>query len=500
MKKFKKIVALITASLMALTSLSLTVLADENNTDFVNNAIESSTIHTQMEKMSDSVLAASSTIMSLNTFYTKSLSAGSEHTYYFTPSVSGLYTVETFGSTDTYGSVHCISPSGNFYDDYSGSGNNFAIGFRQNANNQVSITVRHSNQTSGTGTYQIQVRKQKAQIYTFQYDDISTIGDEISPSSSLSTMGYNVNSYQNKASSHILGTPISPFPRINSEVIFYAGHGNPGNLVFYNGSSYSYLYPSDMTSMSNTKVAVWAACYSTVAPSGGVSIAQRSINLGAKSAIGWNTVLGNTAGRIWTDKFFQELANGDTVNNAASTAGASFLWPWEGSFSGWSVLGDGSVRIIYPTVNPKLSVENPEIVADFENLISSGTYKEYELKGKGMRYYKTINGCLTNDFYDVTIDGTITKSKATISDEEIEEIQNIDVETMYKKFDAVNVFDNVIAQNDYLVYVKYEEQLIPVKLIYMTYKSVNGFDNQNVTCINLLNNTEIDYTDVCVIK
>lgn len=40
-----------------------------------------------------------------DTIYSGTLTAGSTDTYYFTPSYSGMFTVETFGSTDTYGTV-----------------------------------------------------------------------------------------------------------------------------------------------------------------------------------------------------------------------------------------------------------------------------------------------------------------------------------------------------------------------------------------------------------
>ena len=62
--------------------------------------------------------------------------------------------------------------------------------------------------------------------------------------------------------------------------------------------------------MSNTKVAVWASCYSGVDPDGTgsrKSIAQKSIDIGAQSAIGWNDTIGNGAAKKWTDQFFYQL-------------------------------------------------------------------------------------------------------------------------------------------------------------------------------------------------
>lgn len=101
---------------------------------------------------SATVRAVSRTI-SKDTVYSGTLAAGETHTYYFTPSYTGLFTVETFGTTDTYGTMSGNSvttfPATASNDD-GGEGTNFAIGFRQEAGNSTTITVRHFNSSSGT--------------------------------------------------------------------------------------------------------------------------------------------------------------------------------------------------------------------------------------------------------------------------------------------------------------------------------------------------------------
>ncbi len=96
---------------------------------------------------SATVRAVSRTI-SKDTVYSGTLAAGETHTYYFTPSYTGLFTVETFGTTDTYGTMSGNSvttfPATASNDD-GGEGTNFAIGFRQEAGNSTTITVRHFN-------------------------------------------------------------------------------------------------------------------------------------------------------------------------------------------------------------------------------------------------------------------------------------------------------------------------------------------------------------------
>ena len=218
---------------------------------------------------SATVRAVSRTI-SKDTVYNGTLAAGETHTYYFTPSYTGLFTVETFGTTDTYGTMSGNSvttfPATASNDD-GGEGTNFAIGFRQEAGNSTTITVRHFNSSSGTGSYTIQVRDQRAQIYTFDYGsgDIDTTGDSETPYTWLNAVDYAVGIHENKPASHLNATIASTFKRINSEVIFFAGHGNAGSLVFMNSSgNKEWLYDTSsyFSSMSNTKVAVWASCYS----------------------------------------------------------------------------------------------------------------------------------------------------------------------------------------------------------------------------------------------
>ncbi len=226
------------------------------------------------------------------TVYSGTLIAGSTDIYYFTPTRTGMFTVESFGSTDTFVTISGHVES--YYDidsnDDGGAGSNFAIGFYQNSGQKTTIKVRHFDSMFGTGAYTLQVRDQRAQIYTFDYgeDDINTHDDSTIPTSELRALGYSVGVHQNKPVSHLNSTVATTFTRLNSEVIFFSGHGNEGLSTFINSSGdYEHLFDnsSEFTSMSNTKVAVWAACYSAVKPNDNDgnsrrSIAQKSIDMG----------------------------------------------------------------------------------------------------------------------------------------------------------------------------------------------------------------------------
>lgn len=465
---------------------------------------------------SATVRAVSRTI-SKDTVYSGTLAAGETHTYYFTPSYTGLFTVETFGTTDTYGTMSGNSvttfPATASNDD-GGEGTNFAIGFRQEAGNSTTITVRHFNSSSGTGSYTIQVRDQRAQIYTFDYGsgDIDTTGDSETPYTWLNAVDYAVGIHENKPASHLNATIASTFKRINSEVIFFAGHGNAGSLVFMNSSgNKEWLYDTSsyFSSMSNTKVAVWASCYSGVDPDGTgsrKSIAQKSIDIGAQSAIGWNDTIGNGAAKKWTDQFFINLGHTMTVEDAAAHAGTIFVWPWDGSYDGWQVYGDGSTVVSYPTINSKSGISNVQLQtvdsALLQSLSDTDNYTPYTLKGLGTRYYKTINGCLTNEFYDVYSDGTLVSPTVTFSENDILSIdQQTIVTNNYTPVAAITAnnspFGTLVKSEEHIVYMKFNGSVVPIKIIYSDYQNDDGLKYQDVVCINLLDNTFIDYADIC---
>ena len=470
----------------------------------------STTVYAQGE-----ISAHATRTITKDTVYSGNLTVGSTHTYYFTPSYSGMFTVETFGSTDTYGTVSgntgTIFPTAS--NDDGGAGTNFSIGFHQEAGSTTTITVRHYNSTSGTGSYAIQVRDQRAQIYTFDYGsgDINTHDDATTPRSWLRGMGYSVGVHQNKPTSHVDETIASTFKRFNSEVVFFSGHGSAGHLTFMNSSGgYDRLYDNSsyFTSMANTKVAVWSSCKSAVDPDGTGSrrsIAQKSIDMGAQSAIGWTEVTDVPAAKKWTDQFFLDLGHTMTVEAAAASAGSVFLWPWDGNYDGWQVFGDGSTLVSYPNINPKSSTTPPiqtVSAALLRKLSDTEEFTPYKLKGLGTRYYKTINGHLTNEFYDIHDNGTLITSSVVFSDEDILNIslQKITTSTFSPatSITAYGVtFNKLVKVEEHIVYMKLNDSIVPIKLIYSNYENDDGLEYQDVVCINLLDKSFIDYVDIC---
>ncbi len=452
------------------------------------------------------------TTMIKDSIYYGTLTPGYVYEYTFTPTASGRYVVESFGSTDTYGIVEGAF-GGTLENDDSGSGDNFAIGFAQAAGVATTIKVRHYS-SSGSGNFSVQVRNQRAQIFTFNYGagDIDTTPDSAVPRSNLLGMGFSVGTRENKPVSYINSIIAQTFTVWNSEIIMFSGHGNAGSLAFKADSGYDILLDnsSSFTSMANTRIAVWAACYSAVDPDGTsgprVSIADKSIAMGARSAIGWTQMTNAIASRKWTDQFFTELSDGKTVSQAAASAGSVFLWPWEGSYAGWVVKGNGGTSLTTPAVNPKGSeatccqegfkISNEK---EFMNFINNFDSMSYELKGLGTRYYKTIGGCLTNDFYDVYTDGTILKSAIDIKKDEIKAIEKDyeQIEPIYAASIDDSTSDRLIKTKTYNVFVKINNKIIPISISYSDYENEFGTMYQKVFCVNAQTGETIDYCDIC---
>ena len=438
--------------------------------------------------------------ISLHTDYSGSISAGQVRHYSFAiPGNGGLITAETKGTTDTFGTV---SMNGIQYsNDDDGIGTNFAIGFKMNSGQTAIISVRHFS-SSGTGNYTLNVRRQRAYIHTFWYGllDINTHGDATTPSSKLSSMGYLTSSRQQQSVSDVNFVDHTGYTRINSEVYFFSGHGQAGGVHFYEGTLWSRHIPS----MNNCKLAVWSSCYSSTASSTEVAINQAAIDKGARSSIGWPDSVSDLSAPTFTDQLFTSLAEGKTVAQAAAAASDKILFPWD-NVKDYNIKGNTSTTLSSATVQPKsLSVggiSRTELNAD----LSKFTYVEYPLKEGGTRYIKTINGCLTNDYYDVYSNGQILKSEQTITRAEINQAKNISVlKTDYRvpqtmKADST-LFNKLLKAENHTVYIKMDNETIPVRIIYADYKNDEGFAYQDVTCINLNDNSLINYSDICVAK
>lgn len=442
----------------------------------------------------------------LNTIYTSTFSAaGQVDKYYYTMplNTSYGYVFETYGDTDTLVTVK--QGSHTYSDDNSGTGLNAAVGFLGvdwvPDNRVLEITVTHAK--NGTGTYSFHIRRQRAQIYTFKYDDIDTTGDAEIPYDYLNDYcNYHVLDRRNKKSSHILENDSSNLSRLNSEVIFFSGHGGTdGGSIKFSENTWFHYY--DLTSMNNTKIAVWSACYSSVAPEGQVSIGQSSVDHGAKSAIGWPVAINLKSAKKFTNNLFKSLAGAKTLSEAAEEASNSILWPCD-DIHDYAIFGDGSTTIQSPyNINSKKSpIKNiNNNIIDYENF----EYEEYIMPNGTKRYYKLIDNVISNDYYVTDSDGNIIYNSDT--DITKEEISEADRDDYFEKTISYNfskkvkanglTFDKLLNTKSYDVYVKLNDELIPVRITYSEYTNSDNISYTDVVCINLKDNSLINYEEIC---
>lgn len=429
--------------------------------------------------------------------------------YSFTATTTGFYTVETFGSTDTFGIVTVGSDY--YIDNDSGSNTNFAIGFNQPANTTATISVTHNNITSGSGMFTIQVRKQKARIYAGDYGDINTISHSVSPELYLTSIGYEVCVHENESPHHATSFD-SNFRRLNSEIFFFSGHGAAGKVQFptpYDNDDILKAKTIKNLNMDNTKVALWASCNSAVRtniskpsePPENKSMIEICVESGAKSAVGFEVPISYGSVGYWSNRFFYALANGCNVNSAIQFADASILWfdPCRSH----SVVGDDSTTINNANVNPKSSNNNTsqqELYKQFEydkSEFSYTLYEDYNMK----QYFKTINGIITNDFYAIMGDGTIIKSVETVSQQDIDNVLdniekiNFDLNPQVKNgiTEGKITFDRLISSKEHIIFYKKNGVVTPIKIVYSNYENDNGYSTCHVDCVNLLDNSNINY-------
>jgi len=150
---------------------------------------------------------------------------------------------------------------------------------------------------------------------------------------------------------------------------------------------------------------------------------------------------------------------------------------------------------------------NTTIREQFERDLASFEYEAQEVNGI-KNYVKTFDGFLTNDFYDVLEDGTIIKSRNTITHDDIAEArtQKLLDESKFKVEETMTLGTtdwNLTKTKEYLYYVKIDGQMIPVKVIYASYvRYVNERERYNpqTICINLIDGSYMNYEDILIEK
>ncbi len=118
----------------------------------------------------------------------------------------------------------------------------------------------------------------------------------------------------------------------------------------------------------------------------------------------------------------------------------------------------------------------------------------------------TVNGYLTNDYYDTTNNGTriLSQSKQSFSDDDLAYAKkfgkvtyDIDTEFLNEKYGLINI----INIDQYIVFIKYNNEIVPISIFYIDYLDRNNcYKMQDVICYNILSNEEINYEDFSTIS
>lgn len=502
MKRYLK-VTLIIFLLFVLTLNPVTIYAQNiHETDFTK--IDSDNI------VEFNIFSKSNSI-NLNLVYSVSLNPGYIVSATFTPSASGLYYFETLrnptaSQVDTVmqilGSNNTVVAS----DDNSGENSYSAIGIRLTAGAPVTLRISLKN-TSTTSSFYFQVRRQKASIFTYDYGDgVNTIPDANAAKIYSDRMGYLANSYINNVAPFNMDQS-NIYNKLNSEILFFSGHGSPGSVYLKDSPNSSNLYRLDsnqLGSLKNTKVALWATCYSASSGSQ-TSVAQTSYRKGASVSIGWTDLTYVRSSKVFTDKFFEILSQGYSVNESMAAALTQFTLPYE-NLQKYAIFGDSSIKIASPAIKPKSIFRvSDELKNEFDDFLENSEYYVETLTNDIDRYYKVFDGFLSSDFYDVFKDSSgnilnVRKSQDSILDSDAENLLS-NTSTMLSPFTftapktEINTEAKLVNKCNYLTVLN--EILTPVHIEYYVITNQEyGYEYMEVICTNMSDGSSIDYLDI----
>ncbi len=409
------------------------------------------------------------------------------------------YIVETFGNLNTTLTIENLS-CGTIIDYDSGEDNNAMLGFQGEQGAIINIIINPNTNTFLTSC-QLQIRRQQAVLYGFDYIDyngnrLNTTTDLNTPYNELCNI-YQTNKFINEEVTHIMAEDERGIPRLNSEIMFFSGHGSFFHVEFPN----SILTESSIPEL-NCKLAYWSSCNSAQIDNISQNLVDKSIIMGALCSIGYTTSVDTYSSRIFSNKFFQKLADGYTITAAAQSAKNALFWPFN-SARNYRIAGDGSITITTPNPVPKsASMLNKTLVNEFNDLIKHEKLYAYALENNLIRYFRTIDGYLTNECYDVVYDDKnnvceISHRGLNIDNVEVLEKRRFDtaISDSIQKDDTV--FYNLKEVKTHIIYYNFGKYITPVEINYCDYYSpkYQSF-YQDVICINLATGEYIDYRDI----
>ncbi len=250
--------------------------------------------------------------------------------YYFKAPANGMYVVQSFGTQAVHGilywgkgtgdTIPAILSTKEVIEDADDTRiiNNYSISFYAYSGQIVTISTKKDIDNAPCTTSEIQVRRQIANFYTFDYplvgDETSSLDTTLDPSSPILTtlqdMDYNLNYYENMSSNHVTD---NNYERLNCDLFIFWGHGNYNAVKFYNSLLESYEFNQNNRVMEHTQLAMWNACDTGVDD----GFAEASVTGGgAKTSIGWKEIIYQPDNEIYLRIFLQQLQRGLSVQAA----------------------------------------------------------------------------------------------------------------------------------------------------------------------------------------
>ena len=431
----------------------------------------------------------------LNMKYQEELLPGEEKQFTCYIPDTLYYIVETRGNLDTYLTIEGLN-AGKIENDNNGTNNNAAIGFK-GENSWVTIKLKCKN-AEDFGTTEIQIRRQQAVLYGFNYGNLNTISDLDEPYNSLRTLYDTTKFFKDDESNpnHILSNDARGYPRLNSEIVFFSGHGGTGSVCFVNGLE---LYSSNLCSMENTKIVVWSTCHSSKGSGTTKSMLQASIDAGAKAGVGWPVSTLSTSAKRFTNKLFSQLVNGETLENSCISAASEVSVAFDPILK-WEIGGNKETTISKEISKGSYNrFETSVKLNAFEKRYNdSDEWQVFEYNNV-IRVYKTINGYPTNDFY------IIRKENNKVIDIKHSGffVDNMKILTIRAMKESINSNKEIYEESSKLIdcethisYCMLNDFLVPVEINYCKYQDAYGCYFMKSFCRNLNNGEMVDYENI----
>lgn len=188
--------------------------------------------------------------------------------------------------------------------------------------------------------------------------DVNTSSDATNACDLYAIAGYTSNYTTEPTVSIMRGNFQDGTKRIQSDILFFSGHGNTNSVVFnfknkggnyktgvYNSEDWTstssgYGYVGLKGNMGSVKLITLAACETA---SGTNNITRYAKDQGADAAVGWTTTVGASSHTKWLARYNDKLATGSTVYAAISYAN-SFSYS-DNAVKNAYVYGNGNITI-----------------------------------------------------------------------------------------------------------------------------------------------------------